>query len=78
MEELATIFSKTPSSGPMSAPNGQPKHILRFIPGTDFGTFDYFVEAVMDPAYVVDKEADAGKGEAAILEAAKHATLRRR
>ena len=34
----------------MSTPPGPPKHILRFSPGTDSGTFDYFVEAVMDPA----------------------------
>ena len=25
--------------------------IKRFSPGTDSGTFDYFIEAVMDPAF---------------------------
>jgi ABC-type phosphate transport system substrate-binding protein len=43
--------------------------ILRFSPGTDSGTFDYFVEAVMDPVYVVDEATDEGKGEEAILSA---------
>ena len=32
----------------MSIPPGRPKPILRFIPGTDTGTFDYFVEEVFD------------------------------
>ncbi|NTU65060.1 MAG: phosphate-binding protein, partial [Chloroflexi bacterium] len=43
--------------------------ILRFSPGTDSGTFDYFVEAVMDKAYVKDATADKGKGEEQILKA---------
>ena len=38
--------------------------IQRFSPGTDSGTFDYFVEAVMTPA----NGDDAALGEAAILE----------
>ena len=32
----------------MCAPNGLNEKIQRFIPGTDSGTFDYFVEAVFD------------------------------
>ena len=43
--------------------------IQRFSPGTDSGTFDYFVEAVMDKAYVKDATADKGKGEEQILKA---------
>jgi ABC-type phosphate transport system substrate-binding protein len=43
--------------------------IQRYSPGTDSGTFDYFVEAVMDPAYVTS-DADEGKGKEAILNAA--------
>jgi phosphate transport system substrate-binding protein len=44
--------------------------ILRFSPGTDSGTFDYFVEAVMTPVYVVDEATDEGKDKDAILNAA--------
>ena len=32
----------------MSAPNGPHEAILRYIPGTNSGTFDYFVEEVFD------------------------------
>ena len=32
----------------MCAPNGPAEAIQRFIPGTDSGTFDYFVEEVFD------------------------------
>ena len=67
--ELAKIFSKDAILWSDVRPEWPQETILRFSPGTDSGTFDYFVEAVMDPAYVVDKEADAGKGEAALLEA---------
>lgn len=43
--------------------------ILRFSPGTDSGTFDYFVEAIMAPAYPnAEGKADLALGEAAILE----------
>ena len=44
--------------------------ILRFSPGTDSGTFDYFVEDVMDHAFVKDKKLDKGKGKEAILKSA--------
>ena len=54
----------------MCAPSGPAEDILRFSPGTNSGTFDYFVEVVMDPAYVKDADADKGKGEEAILTAA--------
>ncbi|HMN30772.1 MAG TPA: substrate-binding domain-containing protein, partial [Caldilineaceae bacterium] len=43
--------------------------ILRFSPGTDSGTFDYFVEAVMNPTFVITTT-DAGNGEKEILGAA--------
>jgi phosphate binding protein len=68
-EELAKIFSKDAVLWSDVRPEWPQENILRFSPGTDSGTFDYFVEAVMDPVYVVDKEADKGKGEAALLEA---------
>jgi phosphate transport system substrate-binding protein len=68
-EQLAHIFSDAAKWSDVD-PSWPAEPILRFSPGTDSGTFDYFVEAVMDPAYVKDKEADKGKGEEAILQAA--------
>ena len=59
MEELAKIFSSDVvkwSDVNAAWPN---EDILRFSPGTDSGTFDYFVEAVMMPVY--GKENDAAK-----------------
>jgi ABC-type phosphate transport system substrate-binding protein len=44
--------------------------IKRFSPGTDSGTFDYFLEAVMDEMYVTDDPATEGKGEEMLLGAA--------
>ncbi|MCU0507422.1 MAG: PstS family phosphate ABC transporter substrate-binding protein [Anaerolineae bacterium] len=63
LEELAKLFSKdsTNWSDVNAAWPNEP--IKRFSPGTDSGTFDYFIEAVMDPAF--DK-----KGEEALLGAA--------
>ena len=48
MEELAVIFSAPPRSGPTCDAEWPAEDILRFIPGTDSGTFDYFVEVVFD------------------------------
>ena len=65
MEELAKIFSSDVvkwSDVNAAWPN---EDILRFSPGTDSGTFDYFVEAVMMPVY--GKKNDAAKN--AILNA---------
>ncbi len=70
LEELAKIFSKDVTKWNEVRPEWPAEDILRFSPGTDSGTFDYFVEAVMDKVYVVDKDADKGKGEEAILSAA--------
>jgi phosphate transport system substrate-binding protein len=70
LEELAKIFSTQASKWSDVNPAWPNEDILRFSPGTDSGTFDYFVEAVMDPAFVVDKEADKGKGKEEILNAA--------
>jgi phosphate transport system substrate-binding protein len=64
-EELAAIFSTATNwSDVRSEWPAEP--IQRFSPGTDSGTFDYFVEAVMTPANGDDAEA----GQAAILDAA--------
>jgi len=70
IEELAKIFSKDVAKWNEVRPEWPAEDILRFSPGTDSGTFDYFVEGVMDKVYVVDAAADKGKGEEAILSAA--------
>ena len=46
MEELAEVFTADQWSD--VNPNWPNEPILRFIPGTDSGTFDYFVEEVFD------------------------------
>jgi len=67
--ELAQIFS-TAQKWSDVRPDWPAEPILRFIPGTDSGTFDYFVEKVMAPAYLnADGKADLALGEAAILAA---------
>jgi phosphate transport system substrate-binding protein len=63
LEELALIFS-TATLWSDVRPEWPAEPIQRFSPGTDSGTFDYFVEAVMTPG--LGDDADAG--EAAILE----------
>ena len=68
IEQLALIFSTAQKWSDVD-PAWPDENILRFSPGTDSGTFDYFVEAVMDKTYVKDATADKGKGEAAILAA---------
>jgi phosphate binding protein len=68
-EQLALIFSTAETWADVD-PSWPAEPILRFSPGTDSGTFDYFVEAVMDPVYVVDEATDEGKGGEAILQAA--------
>ncbi len=68
-DELAMIFSTAVKWSDVRAdwPN---EDILRFIPGTDSGTFDYFVEAIVAPAYPdADGKANIENGEAAILAA---------
>ena len=69
IEELAKIFSADAKQWADVNPAWPKEDIQRFVPGTDSGTFDYFVEVVMDPAYVKDKEADKGKGKEAFLKA---------
>lgn len=69
-EELAQIFS-TAEKWSDVRPEWPAEPILRFIPGTDSGTFDYFVEAIMAPANPGDDgKASVDKGKAAILAAA--------
>jgi phosphate transport system substrate-binding protein len=65
LEELGLIFS-TATNWSDVRPEWPAEPIQRFSPGTDSGTFDFFVEAVMTPAFGDDADA----GEAAILESA--------
>jgi phosphate transport system substrate-binding protein len=66
LEELAKIFSPDATLWSDIRPEWPAEDILRFSPGTDSGTFDYFVEAVMSPVYGTDNDADKN----AILSAA--------
>jgi phosphate transport system substrate-binding protein len=47
MDQLAQIFSTAEAWADVD-PNWPAEPILRYIPGTDSGTFDYFVEEVFD------------------------------
>lgn len=66
LEELAKIFSSDAVKWSDVNPAWPNEDILRFSPGTDSGTFDYFVEEVMTPAY--GKENDTARN--SILNAA--------
>ena len=69
-EELAAIYS-TATTWSDVRPEWPNEPILRFSPGTDSGTFDYFVEAIMGPANLdADGKADLAKGEEVLLNAA--------
>jgi len=57
-EELAQIFS-TATNWSDVRPEWPAEPIQRFSPGTDSGTFDYFVEVVMTPANGDDADAGA-------------------
>jgi phosphate transport system substrate-binding protein len=68
--ELAQIFSTAVNWSDVRA-EWPAEPIQRFSPGTDSGTFDYFVEAVMGPAFPnAEGKADLEAGEKAILESA--------
>jgi phosphate binding protein len=68
LEELAAISTAQKWSDVRA--EWPAEDILRFSPGTDSGTFDYFVEAVMAPAYSnAEGKADVALGEEAILKA---------
>jgi phosphate transport system substrate-binding protein len=68
--ELALIFSTAVNWSDVR-PEWPAEPIQRFIPGTDSGTFDYFVEAIMAPAFPgEDTKPSVANGEAAILAAA--------
>ena len=68
-EELAKIFS-TAQTWSDVRPEWPNEDILRYVPGTDSGTFDYFVEAIMGPAFPgADGKPDLKAGEEAFLKA---------
>jgi phosphate binding protein len=69
MAQLADIFSGKAATWDAVNPAWPKEKIQLFSPGTDSGTFDYFVEAIMTPAFVKDETADKGKDKAAILNA---------
>ena len=54
LDELRLLFSTAVNWSDVR-PSWPDEPILRFVPGTDSGTFDYFVEAVMgdDPSLIV-------------------------
>ena len=68
LEELAAIYS-TATNWSDIRPEWPNEPILRFSPGTDSGTFDYFVEAVMT-TLDDDSTEDVNEGEDAILNSA--------
>ena len=57
MEELALIFSSEYTNWADVNPDWPDEPIQRFAPGTDSGTYDFFVEEVMDPVYGDEAEA---------------------
>ncbi|HEU5101394.1 MAG TPA: PstS family phosphate ABC transporter substrate-binding protein [Roseiflexaceae bacterium] len=67
--QLAEIFSGKAATWDAVNPAWPKEKIQLFSPGTDSGTFDYFVEAIMTPAFVKDATADKGKDKEAILNA---------
>jgi phosphate transport system substrate-binding protein len=68
--ELAKIFSDGAEKWSDIRPDWPAEPILRFAPGTDSGTFDYFVEAIMGPAYPdTAGKADLAAGEKHFLDA---------
>ena len=69
VEQLAMVFSDQTTNWSDVDPAWPAEQIQRFSPGTDSGTYDYFVEAVMDETFVAS-DADAGKGEEALLKSA--------
>jgi phosphate binding protein len=70
VEELGKIFSSEVVKWSDVRGEWPNEDILRFSPGTDSGTFDYFVEVVMGPLYPnAEGKADPEAGEASILNA---------
>ena len=70
LEELGKIFSSGATKWSDVRPEWPNEDILRFSPGTDSGTFDYFVEVVMGPLHKgADGKVDIDAAEKDILSA---------
>jgi phosphate binding protein len=68
MADLAKIYSSSAVNWSDVRPEWPNEPILRFSPGTDSGTFDYFVEAVLGPNFKnADGKADLAAAKADIL-----------
>lgn len=65
VEQLCHAFSADFANWSDIDPNWPAEPIRRYSPGTDSGTYDYFIEAVMAPCYP-----EEGKGEEMFLKAA--------
>ncbi len=59
LDQLAMIFSDQAETWADVNPDWPAEPIKRYTPGTDSGTYDYFIEAVLQPKY--DKDADKAK-----------------
>ena len=70
LQELATIYSSDAAQWSDVNPAWPAEDILRFSPGTDSGTYDYFLEAVMTPAFDDEATEAVDEAEAKLLEAA--------
>lgn len=71
LEELGLIFSSQVTNWSDVRPEWPNQPIQRFSPGTDSGTFDYFVEEVMGPLHPkADGKPDLDAGRQDILSAA--------
>lgn len=57
MEQLALIFSDDATNWSDVDPSWPAEPIERFAPGTDSGTYDYFIEVVMTPVFTDTAEA---------------------
>jgi phosphate binding protein len=51
LEQIARLFSVDTTNWSDVNPEWPAEPVKRFSPGTDSGTFDYFIEAVMDPVF---------------------------
>jgi len=58
LEDLARVYSGEAVKWSDINPAYPAEDIQRFSPGTDSGTFDYFVEGVLRPVYGKDNDAD--------------------
>jgi phosphate transport system substrate-binding protein len=57
LEQLAQIFSSDATNWSDVDPSWPAEPILLYSPGTDSGTYDYFLEAVLEPVYGEEAEA---------------------